>query len=58
MMLRGNPKIQSSESIKDIPAFARKYSKEVMDFEDSMESPASMMSPSYSRIGEETKFKI
>ena len=49
-MLRSNPKIQSSESIKDIPAFARKYSKEVMDFEDSMESPASMMSPSYSRI--------
>ena len=42
-MLRGNLKIQSSESIKDIPAFARKSSKEVMDFEESMESPASMM---------------
>ena len=59
MMLRGNLKIQSSESIKDIPAFARKSSKEVMDFEESMESPASMMSPSYSRVEKKqsSKFK-
>ena len=50
MMLRGNLKIQSSESIKDIAAFARKYSKEVMDFEDSMASSASMMRHSYSKL--------
>ena len=57
MMLRGNPKIQSSASIKDIPGFARKSAKEVMDFEDSMASPASMMSPSYSRIEKKQSFK-